>query len=52
MSKFKVNSERENYNHKKHATKRYDMDDMTNFAYLSRGNAKRDLRNMLNSYDF
>jgi hypothetical protein len=47
MSKFKLNSDyaESNVNRKKHSTKRhYDEEDMTDFAYLSRGAAKNYLR--------
>lgn len=56
MSKFKLNSEYDgsdkNYNgKKKHSTKKhYDRDDMTDFAYMSRGAAKNELRYLKETY--
>lgn len=53
MSKFKLNSEVENSNknHKKHSTKKhYDHEDFSDFAYMSRGNAKNELRYLKEMY--
>ena len=53
MSKFKLNSEVENSNknRKKHSTKKhYDHEDMTDFAYMSRGAAKNELRYLKEAY--
>ncbi len=53
MSKFKLNSEFENSNknYKKHSTKKhYDHEDFTDFAYMSRGNAKNELRHLKETY--
>lgn len=52
MSKFKLNSEFENSNNKKkHSTKKnYDHDDFNDFAYMSRGNAKNELRHIKEMY--
>ena len=54
MSKFKLNSEWEDSskNRKKHSSKknRYDEDDFTDFAYMSRSSAKNELRARRDSY--
>lgn len=52
MAKFKLNSEYDsNKNYKKHSTKRhYDKEDFTDFAYMSRGNAKNELRQLKEMY--
>ena len=53
MSKFKINSEFDNSkkNYKKHSSKKnYDSEDFSNFAYMSRGNAKNELRHLMDEY--
>ena len=53
MSKFKLNSEVENDHSfkKKHSTKKsYDSEDFSDFAYMSRGNAKNELRHLKEQY--
>lgn len=53
MSKFKLNSEWENSpkNRKKHSTKKnHDAEDFHDFAYMSRGSAKNELRHIKDSY--
>jgi len=52
MPKFKLNSEFENSNtKKKHSTKKsYDREDFSDFAYMSRGNAKNELRHLKEIY--
>ena len=53
MAKFKLNSEFENSNmgKKKHSTKKsYDSEDFSDFAYMSRGNAKNELRHLKELY--
>jgi len=52
MAKFKLNSEVENQPRKKHSTKKSyrEDDDMRDFAYMSRGNAKNELRHLKEQY--
>lgn len=54
MSKFKLKSEIENEGKKikKHSSKKhnYDREDMTDFAYMSRGAAKNELRYLRETY--
>lgn len=56
MSKFKLNSEVEDSqkNRKKHSSnkKNRDYDDFTDFAYMSRGAAKNELRHLKETYGF
>ena len=52
MAKFKLNSEVEGQPRKKHSTKKSyrEDDDMRDFAYMSRGNAKNELRHLKEMY--